>query len=149
MSGHQAALMDGAARLLAQAGAGTYRPDGEAYEPGEVAITLGLLPAHPAEAIAVTAYTVEDDPTQPTGITGLQVRLRGAGHDPRPVFTRADAVFGALHGAYKLRLPGPDGLVVGQCWRQMSAPLGTDEQGRYELADSYYCRIDRPTTHRP
>lgn len=148
MSGHQVALMDGTARLLDHIGAGTYRPDGDAYQPEEIAIVLGLIPAEPASAIAVTAYTVEDHETQPTGITGVQVRLRGQGTDPRPVMNRADTVFSALHGAYMLTLPGPDGLIIGTAWRNSSAPLGTDDTGRYELADSYYCRIDRPTTHR-
>lgn len=146
MSGHSTALMGGVALLLDAEGIGVYRTTG-AYDPGEVGIVFGLLPGAPPEAIAVNAYTVEDDPTQPTGITGVQVRLRGADADPRPVMDRADAVFALLQGAYMLTLPND--VVIGQAWRQMSAPLGTDQQGRYELADSYYCRIDRPTPHRP
>ena len=147
MTGVHSLLMVGAARLLDQVGAGVYRPDGDPYQTGEVAIVLGLLPAEPAEAVGLISYAVEDDPAQPTGVIGLQVRVRAPGTDPRSVHETADIIFDALQGAYRLTLPG--GLVVGYCWREVSAPLGADESGRYQLTDSYYCQIEQTTTHRP
>lgn len=128
------ALLEGLAVRLDQAGAGTYRADGSAYLPGETAIVFGILPSSPESAIAITPYQSLDDVGHADRLVSLQVRMRSPGHDPRALWDTADRVFGALHdvGSYAL-----GGVRVAWSARTITAPLGLDDNGRHEQADSY------------
>lgn len=132
-------LLEGIAERLDQAGAGTYRPDGSVHLPGETAIVFGTLPSSPEAAIAITPYQSLDDVGHADRLVSVQVRMRSPGHDPRLVWDTADKVFGALHdvGSYTL------GERVRVAWsaRTITAPLGLDDNGRHEQADSYQFQL--------
>lgn len=138
MNGTTRALVSGLAARIAAAGAGTYRPDGSAYRPDEVPITFGGLPATQGAAIALTPYDSVDDVGHDDRLVSVQVRMRSAGADVRPLWDIADQVFAALHNASDYEL---DGVAVAWSARSITAPLGPDESGRYEQADSYQFQL--------
>jgi hypothetical protein len=117
-------LAHGLAEHLATAGIAVYRPTG-VYRDDETGLVIGVVPAAPPRVVVVlTCYALADDVDQADSLVGLQVRVRGAGPDPRDALALLDAVFEELHGATHLEL--------------------ADANGRYEHADTY-----RLTSHRP
>ncbi|MGY0023757.1 minor capsid protein [Streptomyces sp. YJ-C3] len=141
MSGYTSTLLDGIAVLLADAGAGVFRPDG-AIADEETGIYRAVIPAAPDRALGLTAYPVED--THLTdATTGVQIRMR-AGRDPDAVDDLADAVFNVLHGRENY---DAGGVFVELSWRQSQAWIGQDEHGRMELTSNYYLRTTRPGPH--
>ncbi|MFK0296685.1 minor capsid protein [Streptomyces sp. NPDC090442] len=139
---YTADLLDGLARLLAEHGVATYRPDGQ-YAPGDTALTIATVPPAPDRVICLTAYPVQDSPALTDCTTGVQVRTR-AGADPREVDALDDAVFDVLHGS------GPHtwGAVrVQLLYRTASAPIGADDTGRMERSSTYYARAHRAAQH--
>lgn len=137
--------LDGLARLLADAGVGTYRESG-AYQPTETGITVGLLPQQPAKVIALVPYPLTDDPSSTDSVLGLQVRTRSDTQDPRTAFDLADSVFDALHGLGDVALSATAVLKFAE--RTSGTPLGEDSQGRAEWSDNYQLRVNRPAAHR-
>ncbi|WP_053913661.1 minor capsid protein [Streptomyces sp. TP-A0875] len=131
-------LLDGVARLLAEAGVGTYRPDG-VYGPDDTAITIATVPPTPDRVICLTDYPVEDSAALTDTITGVQVRTR-AGPDPREVADLDDAAHDVLQGSG----PHPWGdAYVSLIYRTSAAPLGPDANGRHERTANYYARGNR------
>jgi hypothetical protein len=139
-----ATLAHGLAEYLAAAGVGTYRPNG-IYRDGEVGIVIGAVPASPPRVLALTPYPLVDDVDQADSVLGLQVRARSATADPREALDLVDAVFDALHGATHLNLAGS---LVHLVQRTASLPMGRDQSGRFEHADTYQLTAHRPTQHR-
>jgi hypothetical protein len=123
------------AQILADAGAGVWRPTGPAYTAAEVAIAYGPLPASPDRAIGVTVYTQTDDPMTGLADRYVQVRSRGSRGAPNGADIVADAAFAALHNTYRTR-----GLA--RVTRTSTAPLGADENGRQERTDNYRIVLD-------
>lgn len=136
-------LLEGLAQHIATAGIATYRPAG-AYVAGETAIAFAGMPPDPDRVIVVSAYAVTDDATLSDSVVGVQVRCRGL-TDPRDVELLADAVFGLLHGAHSVQLGA---VHVVQALRNSSAPLGQDDNNRWEHTDNYYLTVHRPSTNR-
>lgn len=139
-----AELTHGLAEHLAAAGVAVYRPSG-VYRDDETGLVIGVVPAAPARVVVLSCYALVDDVDQADSLTGLQVRVRSAGPDPRDALTLLDAVFEELHGATHLSLAG---VVVHLIERATSAPMGRDTAGRYEHADTYRLTAHRPTRHR-
>ncbi|GGM65212.1 hypothetical protein GCM10012275_39700 [Longimycelium tulufanense] len=137
-------LAHGLAEHLAAAGVGAYRPTG-VYADHETGIVLGAIPIHPPRVIALTPYPLVDDVDQADSVLGLQVRVRSGSGDPREALDLTDVVFEVLHGATHLNLAG---TVVHLVQRAASIPMGRDESGRYEHADTYRLTVHRPTPHR-
>lgn len=138
MNGSTRALVSGLAARIAATGAGTYRPNGSAYLPGEVPITFGGLPGAEGAAIAITPYDSVDDVGHADRLVSVQIRMRSPGPDVRPLWNTSDAIFGVLHNAVDYDL---DGVTVAWSARTITAPLGPDESGRYEQADSYQFQL--------
>lgn len=134
-------IADGFAQIISDATIGVYRADGSAFAAGEIGIVLGELPDEPAQAIGLTPYPVSDNPAGTDGILGLQIMFRGEGVDVRPVWQMRDATFALLQGRMSFTV---NGQYISSIWRQISAPLGRDDLGRYEHADTYYLNINRP-----
>ena len=143
--GYRTDLLTGLARHLAAEGIGTWNPDG-VYTPAQTGVVLGAVPPAPDRIITLTGYGVTDDLVHADTITGIQVRCRWAGRDPRPVDDLADLVFDLWHGAGPLTLP--TGVRVLQLERRSSASLGTDDNGRWSRSDNYYATTHRPSPHR-
>jgi hypothetical protein len=142
-------LLTGAAALLADGGAGTWRPDGTAYQPNETAIVLSQMPPAPDRVICLRLYPVSIDDGHGDVTVGLQVRTR-AGADPREVLDLADDVYQLLDGLMSVRLGG---VWVSQIYRrsgeELGADAGADRQGdRMERVDNYYVQASRPSPHR-
>lgn len=146
MSDFQSNLLTGLAVLLDEQGLGTFRGDETAYEPEETAIVLGKLPQTPDRAIALTSYPVEDDDELSDSILGVQVRTRWEGEDLRLVTDLSDEIFDYLHGREGFTLS--TGITIVLCERNSGAPLGQDENRRWEHSDNYYLTLWRPSENR-
>lgn len=137
-------LAHGLAEHLAGAEIALYQPNGT-YHPDEVGIAIGVMPTTPPSVLVLTPYPLADDVDQADSVLGLQIRARSPGPDPRPALDLLDAVFDELHGASHLNLGG---AVVHLAQRTASVPLGRDQSGRYEHADTYQLTAHRATQHR-
>ncbi|OAR21908.1 hypothetical protein A8W25_28130 [Streptomyces sp. ERV7] len=135
-------LLDGLARLLAEQGLGTYRPDG-LYAPDETAITIAATPPAPDRLICLAAYPVAESSLLTDTTTGIQVRTR-ASADPREVDALDDQLFALLHGAGPFRFGA---VPVQLLYRVSAAPIGADSSGRWERTANYYARAHRATPH--
>jgi hypothetical protein len=139
-----ATVAHGLSEYLTAAGVAIYRPTG-IYRDDETGIVIGAVPASPPRVVVLTPYPLSDDVDQADSVLGLQVRVRGAGPDPREALDLVDAVFDVLHGATHLDLAG---ALVHLAERTASLPMGQDENHRYEHADTYQLTAHRPTRHR-
>lgn len=95
----------------------------------------------PDAAVSITPYPVDDNDETGQYTRAVQVRMRGGlGHGVDELYATQDAIWNAIVLPMSLRFTN---LTVVMAWRQMSAPLGLDAQGRPEIADTYYMRSDR------
>lgn len=138
---YTSALTAGLAQLIAGAGLAIYRESGM-YEPDEHGITVGVMPAEPDRAMAITPYPVDDN-SLTDAITALQIRTR-AGRDPRPLLDLSDGLFSLLHNREHFDVGG---IHVALCWRQSEAWIGQDDHGRMERTANYYLRTTRGAAH--
>lgn len=138
-------LLSGIAQLLEDTGQGTWKPTGAYATDDPTPIIIKSVPASPDRVITLSEYSVSDDPTLSDSVKGLQVRFR-AGRDPRTVDDMADDAFDVLHGLQGVELS--TGVLIVQSYRQSSALLGADDNGRHERSDNYYLTVHRPSTHR-
>lgn len=127
-------VITGVCRWLDANEFGTYRADAP-YRPADRAITARRLPATPDWAIAVATYGQDDGLVTPDREINIQLRFRTA-HEAgiTAVDDWADRVFDALHMRHRITMGG---VRVQRVVRTLSAPLGADENGREERADSY------------
>lgn len=90
--------------------------------------------------VGLTWVPLLDDPDSGDVLAGVQVRTRGtAKAGVQPVLDRQEDIFAVLN--FEDTQIG--GVVVAACWRQTSAPMRPDSQGRPEVFDTYYLRTDR------
>lgn len=148
MSGYSTNLLSGLAALLQTAGIGTWSTSA-VYTSAQTGIVLGTIPSTPDRIVALTAYPVRDDPALSDSVVGVQVRCRWGGQDPRLVDDLADLIFDYLHGKTHFTVgTGAAAVTIVQCLRQSYAPLGRDQNGRWERSDNYYVTCWRPGTNR-
>lgn len=113
---------------------GIYRPN-TPYQKNERAITVRRLPTAPEWALAVAPYGLDEDLVLPNRLINVQLRFRtGKGQPLTTVDDWADDVAEALHMRHRFNMGG---LHVQRAVRTIIAPLGADENGREERADSY------------
>ena len=143
--GYTRGALEGIASMLAAGGVGVWRADG-AYADDEQGIVVGTVPQSPASVVCLIPYPLTDDPTLSDSVLGLQVRVRGATADPRPVLDSLDAVFDLLQGHQPVDLSDTARLLIAE--RTTGTPLGEDSNGRFEAADSYQLTLHRPSLHR-
>lgn len=139
-------FLTGMAALLAAETAGTWRPDLSAYAETETGIVLGALPQSPPRAIALNAYSVDDDPSLSDSVLGLQVLTRWSDQDPRNVGDLAGSVYDALHGRTHFVLAG--GVHVVQALLRSATSTGPDDNSRWRRVQNFYCSVHRPSPHR-
>lgn len=137
-------LIDGLAAYLANQAVGVWRADGSAYQATEVAIYPRDVPSEPDRVIVLNTYPVSDDPRNPEGVTGVQVRAREAPDGDADDLL--DAVFDVLQGLQRVLSTG---VRVAWMERRSGVHLGRDENGRPEAVANYYLGAMRPTAHRP
>ncbi|TDD90774.1 minor capsid protein [Actinomadura rubrisoli] len=144
-------LLVGLAEKLDERGLARWQPTGAYPLDGLPPIFLRTLGDLPDTALALVAYG--DPETEGAGgladvVQAVQMRTRAPA--PDAVDDLADAIWDELHGAEMLRLgTGPAQIATTLIYRRSSAPLGQDEQGRYERTDNYYVTAARPTANRP
>jgi hypothetical protein len=140
-------LLTAIATLLAGAGIGlSWNPSG-VYTAGQTGIFTMYMPDTPDRVVVLTLVDTDDNVTLPFGSKMLQVRGRGNRNDPLDVAELLDPIFDTLHGRMNV---AAGGSVIVQILRRISAPLGADENVRFERADQYYMDVDAaPTALRP
>lgn len=143
--GYQTDLLTGLAQDLAGRGIGVWSPAGS-YAAADTAIVLATVPQAPDRVITLTWYAVSDDPTLSDTVSGVQVRCRWAGQDPRPASDLSDLIFDAWHGASGLTLA--TGVRVVECSRRSAVSLGQDANGRWSTSQNFYLTTHRPSPHR-
>ena len=137
-------LLSGLAALLAANGLGVYNPSG-VYLPTDTGIIIGTVPQDPDSVICLTPYTLTDanpDPYQADQQVSVQIWLRGASGDPRPVMDLENAIYGTLHGLAGVTFGSAYMLVA---WRHNEASLGQDSRSRSQRVANYYLRVHQPT----
>ncbi len=142
--GYTTDLLIGLAQILAADGIGVWHTDGT-YADNATGIVLNVVPQSPAAVVVLSTYSVGDDPIHADSVTGVQIRTRTPGEDPRPTDDLADAIFDLLQGAADLNLGG---VAVQLVWRQSWTPLGADGNRRHERSDNYYLQTWRPGPNR-
>ena len=143
-AGWTSRFLTGLAELLAAGDAGTWRESG-VYQPDETAIVIRAVPQQPDRLITLAAYPIgSTSPGLADHETGVQIRVRGAGPDPRDCDDLADAVYELLDGAHNLTLGG---IPMVQMWRQSYTSLGKDSNSRWERSENYYADTMRPTSN--
>lgn len=127
-------VIDGMCRWLSAQGFGVYRTD-TPYVEGEKAIVVRRFPIDPDTALSVAIYDQTDSLQTPDRTVNVQLRFR-TGKDARltDVDDWADDVFQALNMKHGFDMGG---IHVQRAVRKITAPLGADENGREERADSY------------
>ncbi|WP_350347260.1 minor capsid protein [Agromyces sp. G08B096] len=140
-------LATGLAEVLASAGIGlTWNPTGT-YPAGQTGIFMKIMPQSPDRVVTINVVWAGDDITMPRAQPMIQIRGRGLPKKPLDVDDLLDPIVDVLHGRTNLPLGG---LMVVQINRRVSAPLGADENGRWERVDQYYADVDvPPTINRP
>ena len=146
-AGYETNLLTGIATALASAGLElTYQATG-AFTALQTALVVGKVPQTPDRLVTLAAYGVQDDPTLSDTITGVQVRTRAQGEDPRPVNDLDSAIFGYLQGKTSWTLS--TGIYVVEIHRHSGpSSLGQDDAKRWMLSSNYYATCWRPGTNR-
>ena len=143
----ETALVAWAALRLDTAGVALWRESGT-YPPRSArpVVVATAVPDKPDNLITLTAYPLDDDADTRESLTGLQVRVRTGGRDPRATDRLAEAVWAHLPTLTPAPLPG--GVRVHDLVRVSGATLGQDPAGRWERADTYRARVHVPGTPR-
>lgn len=138
-------LLTGVAQHLENAGVGAFTASG-VPSTTNATITIGQLPQTPDQIICLTDYQVDDNVALSDAVIGVQLRIRGT-TDYRVATRLRQLCFDALHGLTRVTLgSGNDMVQVVDIFRQSSAPLGPDSNGRHERSDNYYIRLNQPHT---
>jgi hypothetical protein len=134
MSVSVAEVVEGLCQWMQDKGHGAYKP-ADPYEASERAVCAYALPVGPDYAVAVAPYSVDDPTVLPDVRVRVQLRFRAPANLPRTSVDRwADQVASDLHFKHNFTA----GLLhISRCQRIIVAPMGADEKGRFERADSY------------
>lgn len=140
------ALLEGFAQIIADAGIGmAFRHSGQYASADGIPIFILGIPQSPDEIVTLSPYAYSASGSLSDSEVGLQVRTR-SGSDPRRVLVMDDAIQNILLGNYPLKLP--TGVVVSTLSYLNGAPLGQDDNNRWEWASSYRLDVYRPGPHR-
>lgn len=136
-----APLVEGLCQWLNDEGLGTYRPD-SSYQAGERAIVVRAFPPAPDWAVAVAPYQVDDATTLPNITVMVQLQFRAPADQPMTAVDEwADQVADQLHFKHNFTAGN---VHVSRARRVLVAPMGADDSGREERADSYELIVSRP-----
>ena len=106
-------------------------------------IVFGDLPSAPDRAVALSAYSAQDEPKVARSAIRIQVMIRGVANNSVDADDLADDIFAALQGLED-RTYGSAHLI--QCLRISAVPLGIDSLKRTSRADNYELDVDLPLT---
>lgn len=126
-------LVGGLARWLDDEGLADYKTD-EPYLKSDRAVTVKRFPASPDIAVAIYPYGTGDATLVPGSTFDVQLRFRGPAGDRLFADRWADEVAAKLHWKHQFLLGD---VHVQRSQRVLAVPLGADDNGREERADSY------------
>lgn len=140
-------LTVGIAEHLTAAGIGLSWNEEGLYPVGQTGIFTKKMPQSPDRVVTLSVVWGNDDISMPRSAPMVQIRGRGRPNDPLDVDDLLDSIETVLNGATGLTFGG---LTVIQINRRIVAPLGEDENDRWERVDQYYADVDvPPTINRP
>lgn len=137
-------FLTGAAEQLVADGLGVWSPTA-AYTDDHVGIVLSLVPKSPSQAITLSAYTVDHDPSLPDSVMGLQIRHRGT-PDPTVCDDMADKAFDIFHSRHDYTLPS--GVAIQQSFERTRVSGGMDDNRRWSMIQNFYFYLAHPAPHR-
>lgn len=106
-------------------------------------VFLKALPTSPDRAVAITAYSAQDDATQALSTIRVQFYFRGVPNDATDVDDLADDVFLWLQG---LQGRTYGSVHVTHALRVSTVQLGVDSSKRCERSDNYAFTCNLPST---
>jgi hypothetical protein len=117
------------------------------YPASVTGIYIYAVPATPDRIVTLSLYGLGDGAMYGDSETGLQVRCRSAGQDPRDATGLDSAIADVLLGRYPLDLP--TGVHV-QTLVRANGPtsLGPDDNQRWSFTSNYTLGLHRPGPHR-
>lgn len=110
----------------------------------DTAVLLRDVPQDPPSVIALSPYSVDDDPRLTDSTIGVQIRLRGD-QNPQTTITLNAALFDLFQGRHDTTI---NGVPVVLMWRQSSLPGPQDENLRWQHASNWYIRTAVQSQHR-
>jgi len=143
-------MLKGFAQLIEMHTIAVFKDSGS-YASNEVGITIQAVPDQPDGVIALSAYSVTDDPTLSDSVFGLQARVRRGGANPTPTNDLADELFDLLHGLADFELPAVDGWAgvwVVSCERRSQVSGGQDRNNRWSDIQNFHVTIHAPSANR-
>lgn len=124
------------AEMLDDLGISEWQDTGVYASAGGPITTIRSVPDTPDRAlVTLSSYAVTPAMGWDDTVTGIQVRTRCPGQDPRPVDLLDGLVYRALHGLAGTVLGGHR---VSKLALQSSASLGQDEHKRWARSSNYY-----------
>lgn len=126
-------LVEGLAQWLSDRDLADYKPV-EPYAPTDRAVTIKRLPTTPDTSLAIYPYNTDDATTLPGTEVSIQLRFRGPASDRLYADRWADKVAKELHWRHHFNLGD---VRIQRSQRVVTVPLGADDNGREERADSY------------
>lgn len=139
-------IVTGFAQLLAAAGVGVWSPDAP-YGPDDVAIVYGTERPIDNQQVILNWTDLDQHPEITQGSGLLQVTVKGLPNDRGSTDALSYAAFTALHGLTSTPLGA---VLIVDCLRRNSVPMGQDDKLRVERADHYDVDVEwPPTSHRP
>lgn len=134
-------LYAGFVELLSDAGLGRWDETEVLPEDDIPAISLGKPGPTPTRALALNIYTLNTDIERGVDKMGLSILIRTPEEIPLEAIQIADKLEDFLHGREHDLLKSWHIPVI---WRHSLADLGPNENGHYQLTDTYHFYVDVP-----
>lgn len=139
-------LIDGFAQLIADNDLGVWNESGT-YTASQTGIFRMFVAPSPDRILAISSVPMTANVALPMGSALVQIRGRGNANNPDDVNELLDPILQLVTGLTNQTM-GSTHIV--QVQFQSSAPLGMDQNFRWERADQYLVDIDTPpTSNRP
>ena len=132
-------LYAGVIRILCDAGIGRWSETEELTEDPVPAIFIGTMGVTPTRALGINIYTLDTDIERGVDKMGLAVLIRTPEKIPLKAVELADKLEDVFHGREHDFMESWHLPVM---WRHSLADLGPNEQGHYQISDTYHFYVD-------
>ena len=138
-------MLEGVALYLQDRGLLTFDPDGVGGD-----TYIDSMPDQPNAAVMLrgTGGLSEPSVRHPFDTVSFQVMVRGT-RDPRPAKARAEAIYSALQGLHRTKIPDGTYVVGIGAIQPAPIPIGMDENNRHRYSLNFWARVRAITQHRP
>lgn len=133
-------LYAGVVTILREAGLGLWTEGGTVSGDDDTLIVLGKPGPTPTRALALNIYTLNTDIEPGVDKMGLAILIRTPEEIPLEAVQLADKLEDLFHGREHDLLEGKWHIPV--MWRHSLADLGPNENGHYQLTDTYHFYVD-------